>query len=71
MEHDLKELAPHRSFPRASIGHIPDEVGELKHLQYLRMSVTKLGGRIPDTLGNIKGEEAFAKIMGVFKYWCC
>lgn len=71
MQHDLQELAPRRSFPRAMIGRIPDEVGELEHLQYLRMSVTKLGGRIPDTLGAIKGEEASTKRMEVFKYYWC
>lgn len=56
MKHDLKVLASRRYFPRATIGRIPDEVGELKHLQYLRLSVTKLAGQIPDTLGAIKGD---------------
>ncbi|CAM9531695.1 unnamed protein product [Scytosiphon promiscuus] len=36
-------------------GTLPRELGELVHLQYLRLAVTKLEGCIPDTLGLIKG----------------
>lgn len=47
------------------IGPIPRELGKLQHLQILRLAVSKLEGPIPDTFGDLTGENLSANQFAV------